>query len=70
MIAHRFEFRDDAQALRFVHRLVVALRELAICRDKTVVYVLDGADRPQTEQIERLARASSARWKTAGRGTG
>ncbi len=66
-ISHRFEFRDEAQAQRFldrVHDPVTGIRGLAIFREPggSVVLVIDGDEPPRTEWILRLARESSATW--------
>jgi hypothetical protein len=57
-----FAFRDEAAALRFVERLCLVLRHLAIYRDGPHVKVLDGGETDQGVEITRLARESSAQW--------
>lgn len=65
MQAYLFAFEDPAHAKRFVERLVLNLKHLAIFRDDVHVSVFDGSDEGQRERILQLARASSAALKAA-----
>ena len=62
MREHRFAFKDDVTAFWFVKKLCRWLRDLAIYRTGSIVYVIDGSDDGQGTAIMRLARVSGA-WR-------
>ncbi len=55
-----FAFEDEARAQRFIERLTLNLKHLAIFREGTHVKVIDGAEKSQRMEIYRLAKESGA----------
>jgi hypothetical protein len=54
-LQHLFVFGSDAEALRFVQRLVHELKDVAVYRDGPAVWVVDG-QKTRASQIVALAK--------------